>query len=102
MVLDSKRWNVETVSVTSEIDYIRQWFATRKDWLEKSIHKLKGYKKLGDVNDDNAADKKDLKAIVSYIMGDIPEDFNEYAADVNGDDKVNVGDVVTFISKYMK
>lgn len=102
LVLDSKRWNVETVSVTSEIDYIRLWFATRKDWLEESIHKLKGYKKLGDVNDDNEADKKDLKAIVSYIMGDIPKDFNKYAADVNDDGKVNVRDVVVFTSKYVK
>jgi len=102
LILDSRRWNNTTISVMSEIEYTRQWFASRKDWLEKNIHSLKGYKKLGDVNDDDKADEKDLKAIVSYIMGDIPEDFNEYAADVNGDDKVNVGDVVTFISKYMK
>ena len=57
---------------------------------------------MGDVNDDDKADEKDLKAIVSFIMGDIPDDFNEYAADVNGDGEVNVRDVVTFISKYVK
>ena len=102
LILDSRKWNNTTISVMSEIDNIRQWFTTRKDWLEQNIHKLKGYKKLGDVNDDNKTDQMDLNAIVCHIMGDTPGGFNEYAADVNNDGEVNVKDVVVFVKKFCK
>lgn len=51
----------------------------------------------GDVNDDGKIDASDIKAIISYIMGNPPEGFNKEEADVNGDDDVNVADVTKLI-----
>ena len=48
----------------------------------------------GDANRDGEVDEKDVNTIVSYIMGDIPEHLDEEAADLNGDKKVNVADIV--------
>ena len=90
----------------SNIDYIQQWFASRKVWLDDNINQLIPYEvpfnKLGDVNDDGDCDERDIKAIVSHIMGEIldGDSFDEYAADVNCDGGVNVDDVVLFINQF--
>lgn len=49
----------------------------------------------GDVNSDGKVDKDDLRDLVDYIMGNKPDGVTEESADVNGDNKVNVADVVT-------
>lgn len=54
-------------------------------------------KKKGDVNGDGDVDQKDIDAIVSYLYGDITDDFDEEAADVNGDKVVNVADIVEIV-----
>jgi hypothetical protein len=106
LILDSERWGNFPISVISNIDYIQQWFASRKVWLDENIRQLIPYEisfnKLGDVNDDGDCDERDLKAIVSHIMGETPDgdDFNEYAADVNCDGEVNVDDVVLFVNQF--
>ena len=48
----------------------------------------------GDANCDKVTDEKDRDAIVSHIMGKNPEVFDETAADINNDNKVNAADVV--------
>ena len=48
----------------------------------------------GDANRDGEVDEKDVNTIVSHILGGIPENFDEEAADLNGDKKVNVADIV--------
>ena len=48
----------------------------------------------GDVNSDGKVDETDRNYIVSDIMGQTPADFNKKNADMNGDDKVNVADIV--------
>ena len=51
----------------------------------------------GDANADGHIDEKDVKTIADYIMDIIPEDpydFNEYSADLNGDDRIDVVDIV--------
>lgn len=48
----------------------------------------------GDANCDKVTDGKDRDAIVSHIMGENPEVFDETAADINNDNKVNAADVV--------
>jgi hypothetical protein len=35
----------------------------------------------------------DASAILRFIVGDVPENFNEKAADVNGDGLIRIGDV---------
>ena len=52
---------------------------------------------VGDANGDGDVDNKDMIAITKYILGDTLEYFNEKAADLNGDQKVNVVDLVMLI-----
>lgn len=54
-------------------------------------------KKKGDVNGDGDVDQKDIDAIVSYLYGHINDNFDEDAADVNGDQKVNVANIVEIV-----
>lgn len=49
---------------------------------------------MGDANSDGEVDERDVQAIANHIMGDTPDDFDEEAADLNGDDKIDVVDVV--------
>ena len=51
----------------------------------------------GDTNADGKLSKADVEMLVASIMGKAPEGFNENVADVNGDKKKNVADVVKLI-----
>lgn len=53
----------------------------------------------GDANGDGVVDKKDLKAIASYIVTGNTKGINLVNADANGDQKVNVVDIVFIIGK---
>ncbi len=48
----------------------------------------------GDVNSDSKVNQDDLRDLVEYIMGNRPNGVTEESADVNGDEKVNIADVV--------
>ena len=52
----------------------------------------------GDVNSDGKVDKDDLKDLVEYIMGNKPNGVTDESANVNGDNKVDVADVVALTS----
>ena len=52
---------------------------------------------LGDVNGDGEVDNKDLIAITKYILGETIKNFDEKAADLNGDKKVNAADIVKLV-----
>lgn len=51
-------------------------------------------KKLGDANGDGELNETDRSYIIRHIMGDTPDDFVEEAANLNGDDKIDVADIV--------
>ena len=51
----------------------------------------------GDVNLDGEADENDLDALVSYIVGGYPDCFFVDLADLNGDNKVDIIDMVKLI-----
>ena len=53
--------------------------------------------KSGDVNGDGKVSMTDVVTMMSYIIGENPENFNFSAADVNKDGKVTVADVVAVI-----
>ena len=59
-------------------------------------------KKVGDTNGDGEVDEKDVSAIASYILGKAPEGFNLKAADLNGDEVVNVADIVELVDMLGK
>jgi hypothetical protein len=50
--------------------------------------------KKGDVNSDGKVDQYDLRDLVEYIMGGKPNGVTVESANVNGDNKVNVADIV--------
>ena len=47
-----------------------------------------------DINSDGEVNESDVEAIANHIIGNTPDNFNVEAADLNGDEKVNVADVV--------
>lgn len=49
---------------------------------------------VGDATGDGVVDVRDYIAIANYILGDIPEGFNEKAADVNSDGVIDVSDYI--------
>ena len=56
---------------------------------------------LGDVNGDGAISVTDVGMMISFILGQNPEGFNEDAADMNGDSEVTVTDVGALITKIL-
>ena len=52
---------------------------------------------LGDANDDEEVDYKDIDAIVEYIMNGKTENFIFNNADANLDGKVDAADIVLII-----
>ena len=52
---------------------------------------------IGDVNGDGKVDKDDISTLVSYILGDTTDSFNNEVADVNGDEAINIADVAAII-----
>ena len=48
----------------------------------------------GDANGDGELSETDRNYIVRHILGDTPDDFDEEAANLNGDDKIDVSDIV--------
>lgn len=53
---------------------------------------------LGDADGDGDVDQKDIDAIADHITGNTPPDFDENAADINGDDKVNATDIAMIVN----
>jgi hypothetical protein len=55
---------------------------------------------LGDVNHDDSVTMTDVVKIISYILGDSPNDFDKTVADLNGDGVVTITDVIILIVTY--
>lgn len=49
---------------------------------------------LGDANGDGELNETDRSYIIRHILGDTPDDFDEKAANLNGDEKIDVVDLV--------
>lgn len=59
----------------------------------------------GDANGDGVVDENDINAIAEQIMDPYSKDFyefNEYSADVNGDEKVDAADIVEIVNMIEK
>ena len=52
---------------------------------------------FGDVNDDGAVSMADVMMVMSYILGDNPQNINLNAADMNGDGEVTITDVLIML-----
>lgn len=53
---------------------------------------------LGDANNDDIVDANDIKTIADYIMGKNPSPFVFANANINGDSKVDVADLVLLVN----
>ncbi|MCI6861674.1 MAG: leucine-rich repeat protein [Prevotella sp.] len=62
-------------------------------WKNFNIVGIKPIYNKGDANGDSQIDVADFTAIANFILGSIPENFEEDAADVNKDEIVNVADI---------
>ena len=61
-----------------------------KEWVAAGFETHKP----GDVNKDGRVSMTDAVYVIRYIIGDIPDVFDEIAADLNNDNKVTVTDVL--------
>lgn len=48
----------------------------------------------GDVNEDGTVDISDYIGVANYILGHIPDIFNETAADINNDGSIDISDYI--------
>ncbi|MBR5102232.1 MAG: phosphodiester glycosidase family protein [Muribaculaceae bacterium] len=56
---------------------------------------------MGDVNGDGVIDVKDVTAIITYILGDVPQDFVIENANINGEGEIDVQDVTALINMIL-
>lgn len=94
------------VFTSSDIGNIRLYVPPASVDAYKSTAPWSNFKKIigigtiakGDVNCNQAVEVTDVVAIVSYILGEQDNDFDEIFADLNGDGKVDVEDVVETVN----
>ena len=97
LVLDGKASGKDVNSVSDMINGYKQWFSSRKAWLDANIPQPDELA-LGDANRDGHVDQTDLDAIVDYVMGKTTKGaFDMDNADVNQDGGVDVADVVKLL-----
>ncbi len=82
---------VATNEVADEYDAAEQW---------KEFHILRRYL-LGDANGDGNVDVMDITTLIDAIMGNDPDPFVFYSADVKQDDEINVMDITGLIDIIM-
>lgn len=76
--------------------------AYRTSWPWSDFKAIVSLGLSGDANGDGVVDGKDINAIADYIVKGKTEGFNFNNADVNGDQKVNVADIVEIINWIKK
>lgn len=55
-----------------------------------------------DLTNDRRVDAADVRALVSHLLGNTPENFNIDAANINGDKEVNISDVTALIEIILR
>lgn len=56
----------------------------------------------GDANSDGKVSEQDIIAILEYMIGHEPKNFNKFAADVNNDGIINVADIIQISDMLLK
>ena len=113
LVTDGKLWLTQAILNDEQICYCYHVNeAVDKGWKVYSFYSedlttygsYNGEKIKGDANNDCEVNEADVKIIAGYIMGTLGFElgnFNFDAADVNGDKKINVADIV-LLQKLIK
>lgn len=55
-----------------------------------------------DLTNDRQVDADDVRALVNHLLGNTPENFNIDAANINGDEEVNISDVTALIEIILR
>ena len=84
---DINKWECTLYVPTESIDD----YQAADQW--KNFFFIEKFNLQGDANGDSQIDVADFTAIANFILGSIPENFEEDAADVNKDEIVNVADI---------
>ena len=66
-----------------------------------ALYELKNFLPAGDANSDGTVNVTDVVAVVNYIMGNEPANFNKTAADMTNDGDINVTDIVKIVNVIM-
>lgn len=86
------------VKVSKENQTISDVDCTMAELSIEEIFQEDGDYLAGDADGSGEVDAKDITAIVDYLLGKNPENFNKKNADANNDKKVNVADIVEIVN----
>lgn len=92
----------QTVNVDKKISGTDSLIFHRSDILTHIPEKVMsdtraGGRILGDVDGDGKCTDKDVKAIIEYIIGKIPQPFNIENADMDGNGIIDINDVLRLV-----
>ena len=86
------------VKVSKENQIITDVDCTMAELSIEEIFQEDGDYLAGDADGSGEVDAQDITAIVDYLMGKNPENFNKKNADANGDQKIDAADLVRIIN----
>lgn len=91
----------------SQLPQIQRWFDQRTQWIMDNIEVFDlddetPYLSVGDVNMDGIYSVSDVVSLLSYLLGEQPEDFHFKQADVDKNGFITVTDLVSVIEFVLK
>ena len=91
----------------SQLPHIKKWFDDRTTWIMDNIEVFDldddtPYIAIGDVNYDGIYSVSDVVCLLSFMLGEKPEEFNFRQADVDKNGMITVTDLVCVIDYVMK
>jgi hypothetical protein len=91
----------------SQLPQIQRWFDQRTQWIMDNIEVFDldddtPYLSIGDVNMDGVYSVSDVVCLLSYLLGEQPEDFHFKQADVDKNGFITVTDLVSVIEFVLK
>ena len=90
-----------------QLPKIQRWFDQRTQWIMDNIEVFDldddtPYLSIGDVNMDGVYSVSDVVCLLSYLLGEQPEDFHFKQADVDKNGFITVTDLVSVIEFVLK
>lgn len=93
--IEFKGWSKEGTVVSTETTYA---FTVEENVTLVAVFQAPLTTKLGDADNSGEVDVTDITAVVSHIYGSTPANFNEVAANVNGDSDIDVTDITGIVT----
>lgn len=87
--------------VHDSLERIRNWIAKKVQLMDEQMN-YKNEFVLGDVNHDGDINIGDVTSVVSYILGQMPNNFYEAEADVDQDGVISITDVTSIVNMILR